>query len=482
MNKKLFNRPRFSGWPLVSRLSVLMTITFGADTLFALESWNMFRGANMSHISGKNLPLVWQTRGGGGSAESEKKGWRIRLEGYGQSSPVVWNDRVFVTSVSGDNKETCHLAAYRVTDGELVWEREFPATQRVADSDTVSRGAPTPIVDDQGVYAVFESGDVFALDHAGIPLWNLSFVSEFGEIKGPHGYASSPLLVGDQLIVQVAHSGPSYILSLDRKSGETRWRVDHPSQTGWSSPAAYVHAKGTSIIISTSGSVSGLNAENGDLQWRIDGLQGNSTASPTIAGDLLVIGSGGERGGSESRAKPGSGQPRGDKLNGSEKVKIDKPSDSKEGENDEDIQMLNENAGSPGPGTCVIKLDYQNDASKASILWRSPKLQSGYASPVVDGDLMYVVNKSGVAQCVDIKSGQVYWKHRLPSQAWATPGVCNGCIVFFCKDGSVLTVRSSNELEEVGESSVSTTDIVYGWATDEVCWFVRSGRGLTCIR
>ena len=150
MNKKLFNSPCFSAWPLVSLLSVLMTIPFGADTLFAVDSWNMFRGANMSHISGQNLPLVWQTRGGGGSKESEKKGWRIRLEGYGQSSPVVWKDRVFVTSVSGDNKETCHLAAYRATDGELVWEREFPATQRVADSDTVSRGAPTPVVDDQG--------------------------------------------------------------------------------------------------------------------------------------------------------------------------------------------------------------------------------------------------------------------------------------------------------------------------------------------
>ncbi len=196
----------------------------------AFADWPGFRGRGDSVVREPFPPVAWELR-------SRAPGsWNIRLPGYGQSSPVVWKDQVYVTAVSGNDKEHLHLVAISKQDGAIRWQRDFAATQRVKDSDTVSRGAPTPVCDESGVYAVFESGDVVALSHAGDVRWERSFVKDHGEIRGPHGYASSPVLSEGLLVLQVAHAGPSYLLALKAVDGTTAWKTDHPSQTGWSTP------------------------------------------------------------------------------------------------------------------------------------------------------------------------------------------------------------------------------------------------------
>ncbi len=114
--------------------------------------------------------------------------------------PVVWKDRVFVTAVSGELKENLHVLAIDLATGSTLWQKDFEATQKVKDSDAVSRGAPTPAIDADGLLVVFESGDVFALSHDGDLRWKRSFVADHGEIKGPHGYSSSPALCDDRVI------------------------------------------------------------------------------------------------------------------------------------------------------------------------------------------------------------------------------------------------------------------------------------------
>jgi outer membrane protein assembly factor BamB len=390
-----------------------------------------------SHTDARDLPWSWQLRG------PRPGNWTLRLPGYGQSSPVVWRERVFVTAVSGEEKENLHVLAVSLQDGKVVWQRDLRGTQKVKDSDTVSRGAPTPVADGQRLYVVFESGDVFALTHDGELVWHRSFVSDFGEIKGPHGYASSPVLVDDLCVVQVAHSGPSYILALDKATGAVRWKTEHPSQTGWSTPAVFRRGNQTQLIISTSGSVRAIDVSTGKEVWNVVDIQGNSTPSPAIAGSSIVIGASTEPG-------PGTGR---------------------------------QAKSAPVQPTGSIALDFGPDgrAMTPRIAWKSLKASAGYASPVVLDGLAYIVNRVGVVHCVDAGTGEIVWQHRLPGEVWASPIANQGHVTFFCKHGQVVTLKGGRELVEVAESQISTTDIVYGVAAVERAWIVRSGRALIRI-
>ncbi|WP_425618880.1 PQQ-binding-like beta-propeller repeat protein [Anatilimnocola sp. NA78] len=417
----------------------------GADT------WPGFRGHGDSHSTAMSLPATWEQRGRGNG------NWNIRLPGYGQASPVVWKDRIFVSAVSGDEKEHLHLLAISLADGKTLWQQDYAGTQRVKDSDAVSRGAPTPVVDAERVYFLFESGDVFALTHAGKLLWQRSFVKDYGEIKGPHGFSSSPVLADNKLIVQVTHGGPSYILALDCRSGENCWKVDHPSQTGWSTPAVIVRDGKTQVVVSTSGSVRALDARDGAELWLMNEVQGNSTASPTIAGDLVVIGASAEAGGGGRRTGGAS-------AGGSEAAAPARPA--------------------PNPalaGSIAIRLGGTGDVSVSHLAWRSSKASAGYASPLVHEGRVYFVNRVGVAQCVALADGSIQWSERLPAACWASPIASDGRVFFFCKEGSVAVYQAADTAQLLGENSISTTDVVYGVAAVDRSWLVRTGRGLICI-
>ncbi|MCA9090887.1 MAG: PQQ-binding-like beta-propeller repeat protein [Planctomycetaceae bacterium] len=423
------------------------------------ETWPAFRGGGDGHSRDKNLPLTWKPRGR--SAES----WSIRLPGYGQSSPVIWKDKVFVTSVSGPSKEHLHVLAVNFDDGAILWQRDFSATQRIEDRDSVSRGAPTPVVDAKRVYAVFESGDIVALTHQGELAWERSFVRDYGELQGPHGYASSPLLAGDLLIVQVSHSGPSYILAVDAETGENHWKVDHPQQTGWSSPVLSRTEHQQCVIVSTAGSVRALDLRTGDELWWTGHVTGNSTASPVVAGDLVIIGVGFNRG-SEAGSRPGD-----------ERRRVAPGVDE-----DSATNLPDEAKKQAAPrGSLAIRLGGRGDISDSHIVWQVPQVTVGYASPVVVNDCAYFINRVGAVQCVDVHTGAVHWQHRLPGQSWASPVANDGHVVFFTKDGTVMTLKAGRDVVEIGESTISTTDIVYGVAAANGSWVIRTGRGLLRI-
>ena len=433
---------------------LLAAVAPGAEIPRPEMEWPGFRGQGDSHAHSRELPITWESRG------RSAGNWTIRLPGYGQSSPVIFGDQVFVTSVSGDKKEHLHVLGIDVRDGTTRWQRDFTATQQVTDGDTVSRAAPTPVVDAERLYVMFESGDLVALSHAGETVWQRSLVKDYGEFKGPHGYASSPALAQDRLILQVAHAGPSYVLAVDPVTGENRWKVDHPSQTGWSTPVVYQHGEVTGVIVSTSGSVRGYNVDDGRELWFVRNVQGNSTASPTVAGDLVVIGCGGERQG-------GGRSPRAATPN------AEGPADA--------TRPARPEATPAPPGSLAIRLGGTGDVTDSHVAWRAAKVSAGYASPVVSQELAYFVNRVGGVQAVNLSDGEIRWQHRLPGSAWASPVLVGDRVFFFCKDGAVVALGDGPTLEEIGENSLSATDVVYGIAAAEQSWFIRTGRGLLRI-
>ena len=175
------------------------------------DVWPAFRGSGNSISAAKALPLKW--------SPTENVAWTVELPGYGQSSPVVWKDRVFVTSAEGESKDTLHVLRLDLATGKEAWRKSFPNAQRVKATDYVSRSAPTPVVTADRVFALFESGDLLALDHAGKQVWRRNLEADFGPLRGNHGLGTSPVLAGDTLLVLVAQ-GTSYLLAVDAATGE----------------------------------------------------------------------------------------------------------------------------------------------------------------------------------------------------------------------------------------------------------------------
>ncbi|HEY8461364.1 MAG TPA: PQQ-binding-like beta-propeller repeat protein, partial [Blastocatellia bacterium] len=219
--------------PLLILLLIINSITPVTTADRRTDVWPGFRGAGDSHAAARELPLEW--------ADGRNVAWNVALPGYGQSSPVVRRDKIFLTAVEGANKEKLLVFSRDLKRGRRLWLKEFPATFTMKDANTVSKAAPTPAVDERRLYVFFESGDLFAFDHKGNPQWRRKLAEEYGAYKTNHGLGSSIALTDKAVITLVAHGGPSYLLAVDKQTGKNLWKSDLKSGGGWSSPIITTH-------------------------------------------------------------------------------------------------------------------------------------------------------------------------------------------------------------------------------------------------
>jgi len=400
-------------------LKALIVLIFA--TWFAAPDWPAFRGSGDSVAQVKNVPLNW--------ADDQTIAWQVPLGGYGQSSPVVIGKRIFVTGSKGTNKETLLVSCHDRTTGKQLWQHELAAATTVAVSDYVSRAAPTPIADDQRVYAFFESGDLIALDHTGKVQWQRNLVKEFGAYQGNHGIGASPAATNDTLFVLADHEGPSYLLAIDKATGKDRWKNDRPSKVSWSSPIVMPSGPATpeTVVISSNGSVEGFDAKSGDLLWSHKGVEGNTVASASYNEKLIVVGS----------------------------------SDKNE---------------------CIaLKRGGKGELSDDDVAWRLQDVTSSFSSPLALQSQVYYVNKAGVAFCVDAESGKTLWTQRLPGSCWVSPVGIEDRIYFFGKDGVTTVVDTAKTFNRLAENRLTIEGRVYGVAVVTGAIILRTGEKLICV-
>ena len=130
---------------------ILMVLLLPTN-LPAQDRWPGFLGAGASPLQADSIPTQW--------SPEKNLAWKVAIPGYGQSSPVIWGDQVYVTSVEGPNKEKLHIVCYSLKSGKQLWDHVQPSTYPEKNSVYISRAAPTPVLDKNGVYAYFESGDI----------------------------------------------------------------------------------------------------------------------------------------------------------------------------------------------------------------------------------------------------------------------------------------------------------------------------------
>ena len=356
--------------------------------------WTEFRNGGSSISSGP-LPLTWSPENG--------IAWQKELSGYGQSSPIIFNGHVFVTSVVGPMKDECQIVCLDLKTGEQVWEWKKNASSRAASNYMASRAAPTPLVDANGVYAFFESGDFVAINPDGSLKWSRSLTEEFGKFENNHGLGTSPTQTTELVIVNIEHKGPSYLLAVDKQTGETRWKADRPSGSSWTSPVVFQQEGKEQVIVSSGGSVSGYSTVDGKQLWSFGGISGNSVPSPTVAGPYLYVGARIPEFGSVEEASQSN---------------------------------------------LCLRLDSSENPQK-EVLWRAKKAVCDYASPVIHGDCVYYLNNVGVLYCVDSLTGETQYTERLGTTCWATPVVSGENVYFFGKDGKTVVIKSGPVFSKV---------------------------------
>lgn len=364
-------------------------------SLQAADTWTGFRGTGSNISPAADLPVNW----------SPEQGirWKQTVPGYGQSSPVVWKNLVFVTSIEGPQQETCLLHAYDLSNGQLLWSKEFKASQTKKTSSMVSRAAPTPVVDENGVYAFFESGDVVAYSHSGSPLWQRSLVKDYGAFVSNHGIGNSLAQTADQIIVLTAHEGPSYLLSLDKKTGKTNWKTDREAGVAWTSPTIADRNGTPEIIVSSRGTVDGYQGLTGKLLWTHSGISGNTIPSASVYQDTILIGASTDR--------------------------------------------RNPNAEKASASNCCLKLVTKDGKPTYEVLWKADKAVSYYCTPLAYEGCAYFVNKVGVVYCLDLQTGKQHFAQRLSGPCWSSPLAAGNHIYFFTKKGTTDVIRPGSEFE-----------------------------------
>lgn len=356
-------------------------------------NWSSFRNGGVSAAPGTNYPTKWSAEQG--------IAWQKELPGYGQSTPIVWNGVVYVLVVEGPMKEVGAILAIDGATGEQKWRLQVDTTQHQHSNYAVSRAAPTPVADANGVYAFFEGGNVIAASHDGKLLWQRSLVKEYGEYQNNHGLGSSPAQGESALFINCQHDGPSYLVAVNKATGENLWKVERKSSKSWSSPVVYRSGDREFVVLSTAGAAHVYDAMTGEVVWSMSDLSGNSVPSPVVVGEHLFLGA----------------------------ARSDFDSD-----------------GNVAKSNCCLKA--KGDGT-FELVWRAEKAMCDYASPVVAKDFVYYISRVGVLYCLDRTTGKELFAKRLNGGTWSTPVVGGEQLYIFGREGQTTVLKVGAEYEEL---------------------------------
>jgi outer membrane protein assembly factor BamB len=381
-----------------------------AGTRAGAEHWPRFRGPNGSGVSTANIPAKWT---------DDDYAWQVALPGKGHSSPVVWGERLFVTS--GDEKSGTRIVLGLEADtGRRLWTREF-RSQTHGKHSLNSFASATPAADEKRLYVAWATPKeyvVLALDHEGNELWR----RDLGPFKTGHGFGTSPIVWDDLLVVPNEQDGESSLVALATADGKVRWQVRRDSQVTYSTPCVYQPKGRPAELIFTNWTygITAVNPRDGKTRWETrvfskDHLE-TAIGSPVVADDL-VLGTCGYLG------------------KGNHTVAV-RP------------------VGEPGSG-------------KAEEVYRVERGAPLTTTPLVVGDLLFLWSDEGIATCADATSGRQHWQRRIGGTFYASPVGAGKHIYCTSVDGEVVVLAAAKTFEQLarvslGEPSNATPAIARG--------------------
>ena len=422
----------------LATLFLLVTVPSAAGSLRA-DNWNAWRGPRGDGTSlEQRVPTSWNGESG------ENIRWRVKIPGEGHSSPIVWEDRVFLATCLPETEERALLCLDRDT-GETRWQRTVLRSKLETKHTLNSHASSTPATDGDLLFIAFMKIDghtivapnvgntrpttpgeiiVAAYDLEGEQRWETSI----GEFVSAHGFCSNPVLFEDLVIINGDHDGDSYIAALGRDDGKIRWRVSRDNGIRSYTTPIIRHIGGrTQMVLSGSESVVSYDPRTGERHWMMEGPTEQFVASMVDNGELFFL-----------------------------------------------------TAGYPEHHIMAIRPDGNGNVTDTHIAWRTSRGAAYVPSPIVLSPYLVVVTDGGVANCFDVASGERHWTKRIGTRFSASLVAAAGKVYALSDQGEMTIIRPGSDFDEVatcplGEPCSSSPAISDG------SLFIRGHEHLYCI-
>ncbi|MGK0185252.1 MAG: outer membrane protein assembly factor BamB [Verrucomicrobiales bacterium] len=413
------------------------------------SNWGEWRGPQHSGVSSEgNLPVSW--------SPSELLVWQAETAGPGASTPIVWEDRIFITAQTGrdakirrpgvvlsredDELELC-IQCFRRSDGTLLWQHRLKPNGSLTPTHSLhNQCTPSCVTDGQRVIAWFATGQLHCYDMEGNEQWSRNLASDYGAFDLLWAHASSPALFSDLVYLLCDHDPQANLIALRADSGKEVWKVNRGSGLrSYSTPVVY-QRKGEvpQIIVNSNPGIDGYDALTGRQLWDFAEFCKVPVPVPVVVDGTLYAGRGYTNG--PLIALP---LPLRDKL--------------------------------PRPTIHLTK----GDAS-----WRLASRAPYVSSPLIYNGRIYLASENGQVRCLDQSSGEILWSRKLGTTFWSSPVAGDGKIYLLDEAGEMIVLADTSELTVLarnrlfmpeGERMLGSPSISHG------CLFFRSESKLFCV-
>jgi len=390
-----------------------------ADGGEAATYWARWRGpSGQGLVSGTGYVDRWSA--------TQNVRWKTPIPGEGNSSPVVWGDRIFLTTAYEQGGRVSMLAFDRAS-GRKLWETFAPDGRSARSHSKNGYASATPSTDGERVYVSLGSRGLLTTDLTGKVVWH----QEVGRINNYHGAAGSALLYRDRVILYQDSQGDAFIAAFDARTGKQLWRTNRNASVGWGTPVA-IHVDGhDEIIVNSQSRVCAYHPETGAELWVCSGSTDEVIPTPVVGHGLVFCSSG--------RAGP----------------------------------------------TLAIRPGGRGDVTNSHLAWSTPRGSPFVPSPLLLGDYLYMVNDmQSIATCFEARSGKTMWQSRLGAARAegfsASPVAVDGKVLFTNDEGETFVLKAGPTFEllhvnTMGEGMLASPALVDGH------WYMRTDQHLVCI-
>lgn len=445
-------------WPKFSIALVLSAILPAS----ALADWPAWRGPNGNGIgSAENLPVEWTV--------DSNVSWKVKLPAWSGASPIVVGDKVFVVSPSkqdapppaepapagrgrrpapppgmGPGGQEIVLFCLSKKDGSIQWKSKLDEGNKIEFKQNMS--SPSPVSDGETIWVVTGNGIVSAVDMKGKLRWQYDIQESHYKLGLLAGYASSPVLYENKLIIQVLHGmrtdDPSYLLALDKKTGKKLWYVEretdaiHESPDAYTTPALSETKDGIQLVITGGDYVTGHDPDTGKEIWRAAGLNPQKARNyrivpSPVAYDGMIY--------APTRKKP----------------------------------------------LLALRVGGKGDVTESHLVWKyeKPAGSPDVPTPICDGTYFYMVEDFGQITCLDAKTGEVIWGPETTGlgRVSSSPVLADGKIFITAEDSETAVVQAGPEFKLLGKSELDGSFTLSTPAVSGNQLFIRTGAFLYSI-